>query len=336
MGFTRLVLALGVLFSHTGIRLHGLNTGVIAVVGFYLISGYVMTGLVERHFRAIARVPSFYLDRALRLFPQYLLYAGATLAWFWSAGTHTSFLEHAPRAIDLARNLAIVPLNFYMFNGSDSFTLIPPAWSLGAELQFYLLVPFMVLWPRLAWLLVAASLAVQAGALIGVLHTDWFGYRLLPGVLWVFGVGMLIFRLQRARPQWARAVAICAPLAAVALFVLLYAGGLDAQPYHREVLLGWGLGIPLLHFVSQRRGGRLDSLAGNLSYGVFLNHFLLIWMFFPAPNPSPAELATLVVAAVVLSWATQWLIERPVLAYRRRFRVSSAARGHPPLARLSR
>lgn len=326
MGLTRLVLALGVLLSHTGMRVVGLNPGVIAVVGFYLISGYVMTGLVQRHFRAPARVPAFYLDRVLRLYPQYLFYAGVTLLWFVASGRHTSFLTHAPGLVDLARNLALVPLNFYMFNGADSFTLIPPAWSLGAEVQFYLLVPFMVLWPPLAVVLGVASLAVHAAALLGILHTDWYGYRLLPGVLWIFGAGMLMFRLQRAHPGRARRVALLAPLAALAIFTLLHLRGLDAQPYHREVLLGWGLGIPLLYGISQRRSGWFDTLAGDLSYGVFLNHFLLIWLLFPELEFGGPRMIVLVVASLLAAWLSQRAFERPVLAWRRRFRVSSAAK----------
>lgn len=334
MGLTRLLLALGVLFSHAGVRIEGLNPGVTAVIGFYLISGYVMTGLVDRHFATPSRVPAFYVDRVLRLFPQYLVYAAITLVWFIGTGTHTLFLARDPQAVDLLRNLAIVPLNFYMFNGSDSFTLIPPAWSLGAELQFYLVVPFMALWPRLAWLLVAASLGVHGMALLGLLHTDWFGYRLLPGVLWVFSAGMLLFRLQRSRPFLASAMAWAAPVAAAILYLLLRVRGLHAAPYHQEVLLGWGLGIPLLHIVSRLKAGSINAFAGDVSYGVFLNHFLLIWLLFPDADFDPPALMVLAVASIALSWATQAAFERPALAWRRRLRLSSPPGRNERPARL--
>ena len=123
----RLALAIAVLCSHAGVRVQGLNPGVTAVIGFYLISGYVMAGLIRRHFAAADRVPAFYVDRLLRILPQYLLYAAATLAWFVVTGTHTAFLARSPGVGDLLNNLTVVPLNFYMFNGADQFTLIPPA-----------------------------------------------------------------------------------------------------------------------------------------------------------------------------------------------------------------
>ena len=42
--------ALAVAASHVDYRIAGLNPGVSAVVGFYLISGYVMAGLLQRHY----------------------------------------------------------------------------------------------------------------------------------------------------------------------------------------------------------------------------------------------------------------------------------------------
>jgi len=324
MGTLRLLLALAVLLSHADVRVHQLNPGVMAVIGFYLISGYVMAGLVERHYREPARIPMFYADRLLRLFPQYLLYAAAVLAWnLWTAAP-TLFLTRSPTLADLVNNLTVIPLNYYMYNGADGYTLIPPAWSLGAELQFYLLAPLMLVWPRLGIALVVVSLAVHVAALHGRLNTDWYGYRLLPGVLWVFGVGMLLFHWHRQRPRWAALLAWGAPGAALAVYAYLRSRGLHAAPYHQEVLLGWGLGVPLVHVLAKRKAGRLDGAAGDMSYGVFLNHFLLIWLLFPAPGRTPAQLAALAASSVLLSFATQRLLEKPVLALRRQMRREPA------------
>jgi peptidoglycan/LPS O-acetylase OafA/YrhL len=325
VGTLRLVLALAVLLSHAGVRVGYLNPGGSAVIGFYLISGYVMAGLVHRHYDAPALVHRFYLDRVLRLFPQYLVYAGLTLAWFAFTGTRTEFLRAAPGWSDIANNLLVVPLNFYMYTGVDAFTLIPPAWSLGAELQFYLLAPFMLLWPRVGVALALVSLGVHAAALHGLLHTDWYGYRLLAGVLWVFAAGMLMFHAHRHRPAWAAAIAWTAPLLAVLLYMYLRSLGLHTAPYQQEVLIGWGLGLPLLYAVGRLDGGKLDHFAGDVSYGVFLNHFLLIWWLFPASGRTPLQLAALALCSIALSWATQRCIEQPVLAWRRRLRHSRVA-----------
>jgi peptidoglycan/LPS O-acetylase OafA/YrhL len=320
MGYLRLALALAVLLSHADFRVYQLNPGVTAVIGFYLISGYVMAGLVHRHYGRASAAPLFYVDRVLRIFPQYLVYAGLTLAWFYATGARTLFLTHPPGWRDLLNNLTVVPLNFYMYNGADAFTLIPPSWSLGAELQFYLLVPLMLLRPAVGVALAAISLGVHALAWHGVLNTDWYGYRLLAGVLWVFGVGMLMFHWHRQHPRRAAALAWAAPVLALAVWGYLRWRGLHAQPYHQEVLIGWGVGIPLVHWLARRPASRLDHWAGDVSYGTFLNHFLLIWVLFPGPERSPLQWLALAVCSILLSWATQRLFEQPVLAWRRRLR----------------
>jgi len=327
MGLLRLFLAYMVLLSHAGVRIATYNGGVMAVIVFYLISGYVMAGLVQRHYARPERVPLFYADRVLRLFPQYLTYAGAALAWYLWTHTPTEFLTRNPTWLDLVNNLTVIPLNFFMYDGSDAFTLIPPGWSLGAELQFYLLAPLMLLWPRVGAALAAVSLTVQAAALHGALNTDWYGYRLLAGVLWVFALGMLMFHAQHRRPAWATALAWAAPVLAALVFLYLRRLGLHSAPYHQEVLIGWGAGVPLLHWAGRFRGRRLDALAGDVSYGVFLNHFLLLWLLFPAPNRTPLQLIVLALCSFALSWATQRWIERPVLAWRRRLRTTPNMNG---------
>ncbi|MDP3760613.1 MAG: acyltransferase [Ramlibacter sp.] len=324
MGLLRLFLAYMVLLSHAGVRIATYNGGVFAVIVFYLISGYVMAGLLRRHYARPDRVPMFYADRMLRLFPQYLAYAGATLAWFWWTGATTDFLTRSPTALDLLNNLTVIPLNFFMYNGADAFTLIPPGWSLGAELQFYLVVPIMLLWPRVGVAMAAVSLGLQVAAWHGVLNTDWYGYRLLAGVLWVFGLGMVMFHAHRHRPALATALAWGAPVLALLVYLYLRRLGLHTAPYHQEVLLGWGIGAPLLHWAGRFKGGRIDHVAGDVSYGVFLNHFLLLWLLFPAPDRTPVQLALLALCSFVLSWATQRWLERPVLAWRRRLRTGAA------------
>jgi peptidoglycan/LPS O-acetylase OafA/YrhL len=324
VGVLRLCLAVLVLLSHAGVRIEGLNPGVFAVIGFYLISGYVMAGLIHRHYDAPDRIPLFYTDRLLRLFPQYLAYAAVTLLWQLFTDSRTLYLTRNPTAIDLFNNLTVVPLDFYMYNGADGYTLIPPAWSLGAELQFYLLAPVMLLWPRWGVALCLVSASLHALALHGVLNTDWYGYRLLLGVLWVFGIGILMYHLLRVRPLLAHGLAWAAPPLALAMYLYLRSRGLHTAPYHQEVLLGWGLGVPLLLWVARARTGEFGRAAGDLSYGVFLNHFLLLWLLFPGGAHTPLQLAALVLCSCALSWVTQYWLERPVLAWRRNLRGASA------------
>ncbi|HJU70982.1 MAG TPA: acyltransferase [Paucimonas sp.] len=317
LGAFRLLLALAVALSHANVRIAGLNPGVIAVVCFYLISGYVMTGLLRSHYQSLPRVPYFYLDRALRIFPQYLAIAAITLTWFLLSGRNTAFLQHAPRWSDLLNNLAVAPLNYYMLNGSDQFTLVPPAWSLGAEVQFYLLIPLLLLW-RLRSGVFLLGLTVFAAAAWGVLNTDTFGYRLLPGVLVFFLLGSALYDA-RNRQLRSGLIVLAGVLCAAGGALLLARYGRLGLPYNRETLLGIAIGLPLLHWLGRLPQHALDNRLGDLSYGVFLNHFLLQWTLgTPAGWPM---LGGYLLASLALSALTQGLVERPVLRWRHGLRA---------------
>ena len=321
LGTFRLVLALLVALSHAGVKIAGLNPGVVAVVCFYLISGYVMTGLIRGHYATARRVPHFYADRALRLFPQYLAIAGLTLLWFMCSGQTTAFLRQMPQWTDLLSNLVVVPLNYYMFNDSDRFTLIPPAWSLGAEIQFYLLMPFLLIF-RLRVVAFVAALAVFMIATWGKIDSDIFGYRLLPGVLTFFLLGSFLYDARERRS--AKLIVIGGALLAGCYALLLSHYGHLMLPYNRETLLGIMIGLPLLHWLGKLPQHAVDNHLGDLSYGVFLNHFLIQWALIGQPA-GMLMWALYLVASIALSLLTQRLAERPALRWRRRVRDKASA-----------
>lgn len=317
LGSFRLILALLVALSHADFRMGGLNLGVFAVVCFYLISGYVMTGLLRAHYVAWRDIPAFYADRGLRLLPQYFALALLTLLWFSWSHKNTAFLQHSPGSMELLANFLVVPLNYFMFNHADQFTLIPPAWSLGAEIQFYLLMPLILLL-RVRWLVLVGSLLVFASAAWGMIHTDYYGYRLLPGVLLFFMLGSYLYDY-RERPVQRKIVCIAALLAIlIGVAVLTYSGHLQL-PYNRETLLGAGIGIPALYILGRLPQRGWDNRLGDLSYGVFLNHFLLQWSLIGLPQ-SVAAWILYIASSLALSYLTQRLIERPVLQWRKKLR----------------
>ena len=79
-----------------------------------------MTGLLRNHYAVIGRVPKFYLDRALRLLPHYLVIAAITLVWFEWTGARTTYLKFEPGAVQILQNFLVVPLNYYMFNHAST------------------------------------------------------------------------------------------------------------------------------------------------------------------------------------------------------------------------
>jgi peptidoglycan/LPS O-acetylase OafA/YrhL len=59
VGFYRLLLAMLVAISHMGVTFMGVNPGAAAVVSFLIISGFVMTSLIERTYNTPERIGLF-------------------------------------------------------------------------------------------------------------------------------------------------------------------------------------------------------------------------------------------------------------------------------------
>ncbi|MGV8900579.1 MAG: acyltransferase family protein [Burkholderiaceae bacterium] len=320
LGSFRFLLAVCVALSHVNLQIAGLNPGVIAVIGFYMTSGYVMTGLLRKYHADLPSVRRFYLDRLLRIFPLYLAVASLTLVWFFWSGCTAPYLQHAPSWQDILNNLLVVPLNYFRYNGSATFTLIPPAWSLGAEIQFYVLMPLLLIW-RLRAAAFTVGIVVYACAAWGLIDTDTFGYRLLPGVLIFFLPGSALYdaRLRPSQtPAWTLALG-SALVALLAWLLLQYAGRLT-QGFNRETLLGVGIGLPLLLVLTKLRQHRWDNVLGNLSYGVFLCHFL-VQTAIMAPPSTPSGYCIYLAASIALAILLHLVIERPAQQWRHQLKL---------------
>ncbi len=302
-GLLRLLLAGAVALSHLGVQPGGYHPGVAAVAIFYLLAGMVAGKLLA--LPIYSRPWDYWCNRWQRIGPLYLL-SLAVAALLWTRGANSIFLSRTPGFGDWLANLAIIPLSFYMYTGQDGFTLIPPAWSLGVELQFYLLAPFILPRRRLLQLCLWASFLIFGLAVLGILPADDFSYRLLPGVLFIFLAGVLLPRA-RLGDSGARRNLLLLWLATLVLagFVLLSHRRLA---FSYEVLAGL-LGAPLLLFFSSPLPSELDRFCGSLSYGLFLFHFPARWLV-EIHTGRPAAPVLALVLALLLATVGHLLVER--------------------------
>jgi peptidoglycan/LPS O-acetylase OafA/YrhL len=319
-GYLRFFLAFLVLISHVNIRFYGMNPGVIAVVIFYLLAGYVVSHLwADVIPEGPGRLYRFYRDRALRIWPLYGYVVLLTLVFLGVTrygAPEFSFLK-------LLGNALIVPVNYYMMVDttilkSPSWCLIPPAWSLGAELQAYLIFPLVLTNKRLKLLLTAASLMVYLLANFSVLHPDYFGYRLIFGVFFIFVTGSSIRQAGTSRSldfdriyPWALWLAVAVLGGGVASNMLV------GQVYTRETLLGIFMGIPLVAFLGKfRKNLPGNRMLGGLSYGVFLSHFLVIWALdhtgLVRPDHPLVYIPVLTLGSVLLAFVGVYFLEKQV------------------------
>ena len=332
-GTLRLTLAVLVGLSHAGVTVFGFNPGVGSVVVFFLISGFVTSALLAPEGRTAG---GFYVERLVRLMPTYWTVLAIACAIWWTLAPTSHFVSRAPGVVDWVANLTVVPLDFYMWSGQDLFTLIAPGWSLGLEMQFYLVAPLVLRLPRPGFVAVAV---LSAGLYLCVnlrllpdagLDADVWGYRLLPGVLFIFLTGSALQRANAGRGGlwvvagvWVLGLGVMAACARRPELV---------APFNVETAFGLSLGLPVMGVLARLKRRHWDDGLATLAYPFFLLHFPVIWIFDYAGHPAWTlpQTPLLLVAWLALTLAASWLVfrltEQPLTAWRRHWRQRRAAR----------
>lgn len=117
----------GSLISEMPIYFQWIFNGDVAVDGFLMVSGFLMSNILMKHFQETGQlgVKIFYLSRFLRLTP----------AYFFAIGIYYLFQN--------TENKIIWPNFFYLQNFVTDYSayFLPFSWSLAVEEQFYLLLP---------------------------------------------------------------------------------------------------------------------------------------------------------------------------------------------------
>lgn len=311
MGALRLFLAILVTVSHlwqTGV----IHVGIYAVAGFYIVSGCLITRVLQTTYRA--RPLPFWINRALRIYPVFFVVAAVTLIvlsiWPDRAGAYHNAWSGSPGVVDYLGNLFIFPFAF----GVWQFRLVPPTWSVAVELVNYFLLWALIARHRtIAWLAFAVSALWHAYLILNV--ADW-GARYYPwhAAVLFFSAGALVqFHSDRfsgdRRVVWGLVLVVVANLA--------FAPFLPGDPYGLGYYLNAAALCWLTGILAMRRQAGLDKALGDLSYPVFLVHWLigfLVTLLLPGTGFGPIlwvlSLPLIMVAAWVLSVMTHAFVER--------------------------
>ena len=205
-------------------RLSGLGwTGVDL---FFVLSGFLITGILydakgSRHY-----FRNFYARRTLRIFPLYYAFLIALFILLPLLAPGTAEPEMGEERVWMWAYLGNVLMARVGWEGLPSHTT--HLWSLAVEEQFYLIWPLVVWWAgrqRLLLICVGAiALASLSRAALHLLGADpTAGYTLLPARVDTLAIGSLVALLARDRVSlaWLRKVARPALGGALAVIVLM-------------------------------------------------------------------------------------------------------------------
>ena len=305
-GYIRFILAYFVLLSHVGIGLAGKNIGVFAVVIFYILAGLVTSKVFIKIAPQNAQISYFIKDRFLRIYPAFFFAFALTILFFCA----TSYLQPHFNAKNLLLNVLIAPLNYFFWLDVSVIDapvglnfIIPPAWSLGAELQAYALLVLAIKFRRLGYALALGSLGVYLAANLGFINADIYGYRLVCGVFFMFYTGFLIYQKELGK--------LAVFYAAVTGLAGYFFYSREFSAFGVETATGYlvGAAVVLAH---ERLKIKLkfNDIAGSLSYAIFISHFLFIWL--SQLLLGNVNLAFVTTGSIIFGFINFYLIEQKI------------------------
>jgi peptidoglycan/LPS O-acetylase OafA/YrhL len=301
---------------------------------FFIISGYLISGILLETRTTDNRYRNFMARRSLRIFPLYFAYLFLVVALTWLT---TSRPLHS-----------IWVFAFYLQNifleRADNFGAVLPVfhlWTLGVQEQFYFAWPFL-LWGcsslrrmrSLCWGIILGSVLIR---MFLTIHLGEFGLaeRLMPCRAGEMCLGTLL-AVERYDETWISRIGprLMAPLSLLLIVLVIRhtEGGNLGMLVVEEVLallaacLLAGALVPASHTARILSHPLLTAIGGKYSYGLFMFHPVVLLFFcgkvLHLGNGSTAGIERLVVTlcgSLVLAVLSYHFFEKPFLSLKRFF-----------------
>jgi peptidoglycan/LPS O-acetylase OafA/YrhL len=332
----RAIAVIGVLFFHADL---GVSGGYVGVDVFFVISGFLITGLIIKELREKRfSVLGFWERRARRIVPALFVVTLSALL--------LGYVFLLPAEYEMLGNsvlwLSLISSNLFFwkntnsyFGGSAEEMPLLHTWSLSLEEQFYLIVPFVLLFlfragksRSIFWIICSFVLLSCCLSIYGMKNYGSATFYLLPTRAWELGAGSLVafavpIRSVRIRSmmQWLGMACILIPFFTYDK-ITLFPGISAIPPVAGTAFLIWaGMGeVPKANLLQIQRVLSMKVLVwiGLLSYSLYLwhwpllafNEYLVIWK-----DSVPVKISILLIA-LLLSWISWKFVEQPVRSRR--------------------
>jgi peptidoglycan/LPS O-acetylase OafA/YrhL len=311
-------------------RVPGFSGGFVGVDVFFVISGYLIAGLIYGEMRdGRFSILTFYERRVRRIFPALFALLIATSVAAWLILFPSDLARYARSLVytaAFASNVGFWRELGYFDVGAEQKPLLH-LWSIAVEEQFYLLFPAILLlvsgrsWARALAVVSAILVASFVFSLYAVKHGPAFAFYMLPSRAWELMLGA-VFAIGRFRapPRAAREALAALGVALIAASVALYT---KATPFPGVAALLPCMGTALVIYAGQSPntvnaalGTRPLVFIGLISYSLYLWHWPLfvfardLW----GHDPDAGETAGLIAAAFALAALSWRYVERPFRA----------------------
>lgn len=355
MGLFRVLLALSVVMSHTikweAPFYRGFG-GTTSVEIFFLVSGFYIALILDQKYKSIRL---FYVNRALRLYPIYLIVCALVLTVsMFRAGVAENLFNFEPFVLVVATfsNLTLIGTDWLMFfdtsNGGIDFVSgnlsgtrmrdllwVGPAWSLGVEITFYAIAPNLCKWktPKII------SLTVVLIFLKVIFLQSQFNFaespfdvRFFPFELPYFLGGIILYRVKRDLvTDFKIPLKILYP--ALILIFCLFDFSQQFLNLSRPLIMLFLIAVATVVILYGEHSDR-DRRFGELSYPIYISHTLVSQIYTFASTGATKRFSILtqnefsvflqVLAVVVTAYLLLTLV-KPIEKIREKNRSASGA-----------
>lgn len=284
------IAVLVVVLFHLGFS--GFANGFLGVDLFFVVSGFLMAVLYKR-----GEAKKFYSRRAARLLPTYFVTVFLTIlaSSFIALPTeHFQVAEQGVFATFFFSNFGFWLQDSYFSSGF--FQPLLHLWSLGVEVQFYLIVP-LLFW--LHWKSKYISLIILVGSLVACLVLTQFSpytsFFLTPFRIWQFLVGgaVALYLTDKGAIKYSRPeLGLLGMISLLALIAFYPVDGKALGPIYGHpglaavlitlssgLILTFGLPTTILNTSIAKALKKL----GDWSYSIYLAHFPVIVLYLYQP-----------------------------------------------------
>jgi peptidoglycan/LPS O-acetylase OafA/YrhL len=300
----------------------GFNAG-YAVFFFYVISGFLITYTLTRNYdRDLPGTLAFYRRRFIRIFSLYwplVIIALLMVPYAWTWFSSASPLDLWTNVFLIGMDWSIPFASYPAPHNAAAVNGLGQAWTLGAELTFYLMAPALMRSWRIGAALLVASLAVRWTFVITLgpgAHTVWT-YWFFPSSVCFFMLGHLACLAGFRWPLLLRpALALPAILGSLAIMTFGPYQDFDGPRFWLSLVL-FVLGLPGLFELTKQVAWM--NLMGDLSYPLYLSHGIVLIVAAPllaglVPFGPYASTVLWISAATAVSLIVHRLIEIPTAA----------------------
>jgi peptidoglycan/LPS O-acetylase OafA/YrhL len=280
-GIYRTILAIFVVLGHLGTAPY---IGAYSVFGFYILSGYLMTRIMQKSYGyQLTGVLKYFINRFLRIYPLYWfsVFFSFLLILLFSEDFSTAINS----AIYLPGETTELLKNIFIFLFIDiEPRLTPPAWALTVELFYYIMIALGFSKTKkiaLTWFLLSSFYTIYL-----LLGQASFSYRYftIQSASLPFSLGSLIFFISQEKKLKSPSInlAVTIFLLVFNYFFSLYLGTSDSYSFYINLFLISYLVLNLSLF-NIKPLIKLDTFIGNLSYPIYLLHYqcgIIIYTIF--------------------------------------------------------